>query len=283
MASDSPGKYVSRLPKVERRGHILVDWLRNGLGSTAVASFSPRARPGATVATPVSWREVDETLDPASFTLSTVPERLEKAANGPLGWIRRTGAICSGHSGAGGGAEKEAMMAERPIWRGHLRLALVSCPVALYSARHERGNLRFHFINPQTGHRVRMITLDAETGEELSRGELVKGYEFKKDHYLIMTDEDFESARVESSSTMTVDKFVPGESINPIYYDSELLSRAGRRCRPGCLRRAAGGDRQDRARRALSCRHRPPRARHRADADAERDGRAHLARGARSE
>ncbi|MBV8575868.1 MAG: DNA ligase D, partial [Acetobacteraceae bacterium] len=78
MVADSPNKYVSRLSKIERRGHILVDWLRNGLGSTAVASFSPRARPGATVATPISWREVDERLDPASFTLPTVPARLAK-------------------------------------------------------------------------------------------------------------------------------------------------------------------------------------------------------------
>ncbi len=114
-------------------------------------------------------------------------------------------------------------MAARPIWRGHLRLALVSCPVALYSARHDRGNIRFHLINPTTGHRVRMITLDAETDEELKRGDLVKGYEFKKDHYLIMTEEDFESARVESSTTMTVDKFVPAESIDPIYYDSSYF------------------------------------------------------------
>jgi len=112
------------------------------------------------------------------------------------------------------------MMAERPIWRGHLRLALVSCPVALYNARHERGNLRFNLINPKTGHRVRMITQDAETGEELSRGDLVKGDEVKKDHYLIMTDEDFESARLDSSNTMTIEKFVPAESINPIYFDS---------------------------------------------------------------
>jgi len=111
-------------------------------------------------------------------------------------------------------------MAERPIWRGHLRLALVSCPVALYSARHERGNLRFNYINPKTGNRVRMITQDAETGEELSRGELVKGHAFKKDHYLILTEEDFESARVPSSSTMTIEKFVPADSIDPIYYDS---------------------------------------------------------------
>ena len=45
-------------------------------------------------------------------------------------------------------------MAQRPIWRGHLRLALVSCPVALFNARHERESLKFHFINPQTGNRV---------------------------------------------------------------------------------------------------------------------------------
>lgn len=111
-------------------------------------------------------------------------------------------------------------MAGRPIWRGHIRLALVSCPVALYNARHDRGNLRFHLINPKTGHRVRMITLDSETDEELSRSELVKGYEFKKDHYLIMSKEDFDSVRVETSATMTVEKFVDAESIDPIYYDS---------------------------------------------------------------
>ncbi len=83
MAGDSPERYVSRLPKVERRGKILVDWLRNGLGSTAVASLSPRARPGATVATRLAWREVTDTLDPAAFTLATVPRRLEKQRADP--------------------------------------------------------------------------------------------------------------------------------------------------------------------------------------------------------
>ena len=83
MASDSPDRFVSRLSKVEREGRILVDWLRNGLGSTAVASLSPRARPGATVATRLTWREVAETLDPASFTIATVPPRLKKQRSDP--------------------------------------------------------------------------------------------------------------------------------------------------------------------------------------------------------
>jgi DNA end-binding protein Ku len=111
-------------------------------------------------------------------------------------------------------------MAQRPIWRGHLRLALVSCPVALFSANHERGALHFHLINPKTGNRIRMVTQDAETEQELSRDDLVKGYEFKKDTYLILDDEDFESARVESSSTIKIDKFVDTANIDPIYFDT---------------------------------------------------------------
>ena len=111
-------------------------------------------------------------------------------------------------------------MASRPIWRGHLRLALVSCPVALFNARHSREALTFHMINPATGNRVKMITQDAETGAELNRGELVKGYEFEKHRYLLMDDADFESARTETSTMMRVDKFVPGGSIDPVYYDS---------------------------------------------------------------
>ena len=111
-------------------------------------------------------------------------------------------------------------MADRPIWRGHLRLALVSCPVALYTAHRESANLHFNFINPKTGNRVRMVTLDAQTDEELQRKNLARGYEFEKDQYVLMDDEDFEKARIDSSSTLTVDKFVTADSIDPVYFDT---------------------------------------------------------------
>jgi DNA end-binding protein Ku len=111
-------------------------------------------------------------------------------------------------------------MAQRPIWRGHLRLALVSCPVALYNARHDRASIRFNLINPATGNRIRMVTQDAETEEELQRRDLVKGYEFRKNQYVLLNDEDFERVKVESSSVMTVEKFVEAESIDPVYYDA---------------------------------------------------------------
>ena len=111
-------------------------------------------------------------------------------------------------------------MAERPIWRGHLRLALVSCPVSLHSVLRASGDLHFHFINPKTGHRVRMVTLDAETDKEVARSDLVRGYEFEKDRYVLLDDEDFANARIETSSTMTVDKFIAREAIHPIYFDT---------------------------------------------------------------
>jgi DNA end-binding protein Ku len=111
-------------------------------------------------------------------------------------------------------------MTPRAIWHGHLRLALVSCPVALFNARHDRAGIRFHLINPKTGNRVKMITQDSVTGKALNRSDLVKGYETSKDKYVILTNEDFQSIKVESSSVMTIDKFVDAGDIDPIYYES---------------------------------------------------------------
>jgi DNA end-binding protein Ku len=65
-------------------------------------------------------------------------------------------------------------MASRPIWRGHLRLALVTCPVALHNARHDRAAIKFNMINPATGNRIKMATQDSVTGDELNRADLVK-------------------------------------------------------------------------------------------------------------
>lgn len=84
QASDAaPDKYLAHVKIADRRGRILIDWLRNGLGSTAVASFCPRARPGAGVATPLAWKEVTPKLDLQAFTLRTVPERLERLKTDP--------------------------------------------------------------------------------------------------------------------------------------------------------------------------------------------------------
>ncbi len=83
LSEANPEKYLAHVKIADRRGRILIDWLRNGLGSTAVASFCPRARPGAGVATPLAWQEVTPKLDFQAFTLRTVPERLRKLKADP--------------------------------------------------------------------------------------------------------------------------------------------------------------------------------------------------------
>jgi bifunctional non-homologous end joining protein LigD len=76
MASDSPRKYLATASKAQRRGRIFVDYLRNGRGATAVAAYSPRARAGATISTPLDWSELGPELHSDRFTLLNVLNRL---------------------------------------------------------------------------------------------------------------------------------------------------------------------------------------------------------------
>jgi DNA end-binding protein Ku len=92
--------------------------------------------------------------------------------------------------------------------------------VALFGAKHDRSTIRFNMINPETGNRIKMLTVDAETEKELQRRDLVKGYEFIKNQYLLLSDADFESVKVETSSVMTIEKFVEKSSIDPIYFNA---------------------------------------------------------------
>jgi DNA end-binding protein Ku len=110
-------------------------------------------------------------------------------------------------------------MAARPFWRGHLKLSLVSCPVQLHSAVTEKNDIRLNFINPETGNRIRNQTVDAETEEVVSREDLVRGYQFAKDRYVTFTEDELADLRIESSSTMEIEKFVPQEDITPVYFD----------------------------------------------------------------
>jgi DNA end-binding protein Ku len=70
-------------------------------------------------------------------------------------------------------------MAARPSWQGYLRLSLVMCPVALYRTS-EADTVRFNLINPETNNRIKMKTVDAGTGDEVSRSDLVKGFAIER-------------------------------------------------------------------------------------------------------
>jgi DNA end-binding protein Ku len=110
-------------------------------------------------------------------------------------------------------------MAYRPTWSGHLRLSLVTCPVALYTATNSGGDVHFNLINPKTNNRIRMVTTDPDTGP-IDRSALVKGYEVEKGQYILLSDDDIKSVKLESAKTIDIERFVPAADIDRLYWDN---------------------------------------------------------------
>ncbi len=109
-------------------------------------------------------------------------------------------------------------MVYRPSWQGHLKLSLVTCPVALFTASNSGGDVHFHLINPKTNNRIRMVSTDPDTGP-IERSELVKGYELSKGEYILLSDEEIRSVKLESTKTINIERFVPTADIDRIYWD----------------------------------------------------------------
>ena len=110
-------------------------------------------------------------------------------------------------------------MVARPTWRGHLKLSLVTCPVALFTATSSASDIHFNLINPATNNRIRMITTDPDTGP-VDRGSLVKGYEVEKGQYVLMTNDEIASVRLESTKTLDIERFLPEAEIDRSYWDT---------------------------------------------------------------
>src|ERR1700723_2246535 len=97
----------------------------------------------------------------------------------------------------------EPHLSARPIWQGNLRLSLVSCPVALYSATSRTSDISFHLLNPETNNRIRMVPTDPETGP-VNRADLVKGYEIAKNHYVVLEKHEFDAVKLETTRTIEI-------------------------------------------------------------------------------
>lgn len=110
-------------------------------------------------------------------------------------------------------------MAPRPNWKGYLKLSLVSCSVALYSATTTSERIRFNILNRKTGNRVRNLVIDSETEEPVEQEDRIKGYQFEKGQYVQVEDEELDEVALESTHTIDIEKFVPREEVDEIYLD----------------------------------------------------------------
>jgi DNA end-binding protein Ku len=108
-------------------------------------------------------------------------------------------------------------MAPRANWKGFLRLSLVTCPVALFPATSESEKISFNQINKKTGNRIRYLKVDADSGEEVSNEDIIKGYQVDKDRYLEVSKDELENIALESTRTIEIDEFVPRSEIDDLY------------------------------------------------------------------
>jgi DNA end-binding protein Ku len=109
----------------------------------------------------------------------------------------------------------------RPYWKGYLKLSLVSCPIALYSAASSAERVSFRQINKKTGNRLRQQLVDDATREPVTSEDKVRGYEYAKNTYVIVEDEELD--------TIEIDSFVPRKEIDERYYDSPYYITPGDR------------------------------------------------------
>jgi DNA end-binding protein Ku len=113
---------------------------------------------------------------------------------------------------------EKASLSRRPIWEGQLRLSLVSCPISLYPATTHTNDISFHLLNPKTNNRIRMIPTDPDTGP-VERADLVKGYEFEKNRYVVLTPTELDAVKLETTHTLEIERFVDESSIDRLFWN----------------------------------------------------------------
>jgi len=108
----------------------------------------------------------------------------------------------------------------RPYWKGYLKLALVSCPIALHAACSTAERIAFRQVNKATGNRLRQQLVDEETREPVAPEHKGRGYEVAKGQYLIVEDAELEAIEIDSTHTIEIDSFVPRSQIDQRFFDT---------------------------------------------------------------
>jgi DNA end-binding protein Ku len=118
-------------------------------------------------------------------------------------------------------------MAPRPVWKGYLKLSLVTCAVELSGATTAAEKVSFRTLNRRTGNAVRRQYLDQQSGKPVAKKDEVRGYEVEKDEFLLIEDEDIENVQIESSHTLNLESFVAKADVDPIYIEKPYYLTPG--------------------------------------------------------
>jgi DNA end-binding protein Ku len=110
-------------------------------------------------------------------------------------------------------------MAARSIWKGHIKLAELAFPVALYAAATTSKRISFHILNRKTGNRVHREYVDEETEKPVEKEQQVKGYETGKDEYIILDSGEIAQAVPDSDKTLKIEAFIPCREVESVYFD----------------------------------------------------------------
>lgn len=109
-------------------------------------------------------------------------------------------------------------MAVRPVWKGQIRLSLVSIPVEMFTATKAGASIAFNQIHRESGKRIRYEKVAPGIGP-VDKDEIVKGYEVSKGEYVLLSDEEIEDVKLETKKTLELVQFVDTSEIPPLYFD----------------------------------------------------------------
>ncbi len=129
-------------------------------------------------------------------------------------------------------------MASRAIWKGQLRLSLVSIPVEIHSATKTSSRVSFRQIHEPSGKPVKYEKSVPGIGP-IDAKDIVKGYDTGDDKYMLIDPEELDAIKLETKKTFELVQFVDACEISPLVLRQALLRGADRRSRPGCLPRGA--------------------------------------------
>jgi DNA end-binding protein Ku len=130
----------------------------------------------------------------------------------------------------------------KTIWKGAISFGLVTIPVKLYTATEEK-TLRFNQLHATDGGRIKYKRVCSIDGEEVPYQEIVKGFEYEKDRYVTLTDEELQSLPVPTARAIEIERFVDSDQIDPLYFQrSYYLVPEGTGLKAYHLLREAMGD-----------------------------------------